>query len=77
MQVSLILLSLAEDIENGGTYHATYLVESPEEARALATRIGRALVLELPDAQPPDIYSVSVPEEEAEVNGPKGKRTRR
>jgi hypothetical protein len=76
MQVSLLLLSISEDLDNPGTYHSVYLIETPDEARALATRIGRSLILELPDAQPPDIYSVSIPEEEAQVNEPKGKRRR-
>lgn len=74
MQVSMTLTSIAEDEEYEGVYHAIYKIESPAEARSLSCRLGTALVIELPDAQPPDVYTVTIPEEEARVNEPKGKR---
>lgn len=74
MQVSMVLTAIHEDEEYEGVYHASYRVEGISEARSLSSRLGLAMVIDLPDAQPPDVYSVSVPEEEAQVNEPKGKK---
>lgn len=70
----MTLTSIVEDDEYEGVYHATYKIDSAAEARSLSCRLGTALVIDLPDAQPPDVYSVTIPEEEARVNEPKGRR---
>lgn len=74
MQVSMILTAIHEDEEYEGVYHATYKIEGISEARSLSSRLGISIVVDMPDPQPPDVYAVSVPEEEAQVNEPKGKK---
>lgn len=73
MQVSLTPISIELDEESGG-YIARFYVERDDEARAIGARISRELIVNMPDAQPPDVYQVVIPEEEGETNSPKGKR---
>lgn len=74
MQVTITLGSIQENPDYEGGYIAIYMIETPDEARALASRIGLPMLIELPDAKPPDIYEVRIPMEEARTNESKGRR---
>lgn len=77
MQVSMtpIAVTTEEDAEgNILGYRVIMHIDDDAAARAIGCRIQRELLFDIPDAQPPDVYEISVPEEEAEVNQPKGRR---
>lgn len=72
MQVSLYVAAVVDETDQDPPrYAVTCYVATPDEARAMGARVAREILVEMPDAQPPDVYPVSVPEEEATVNAPK------
>ncbi len=73
MSFRIDAVALVDDPEEE-IWTAQITFASGDEARAFGARVGREIIIEMPDAQPPDVYEARIPEEEAKVNAPKGKR---